>query len=36
MIKPHALTLWRADLARFSLDDKALCTGRALIARHAS
>lgn len=35
MNREYALTLWRADLVRFGLDDRALKTGKTIIANHA-
>jgi predicted metal-dependent HD superfamily phosphohydrolase len=36
MNKDFALTLWRADLVRFELEDRQLKTGKRVIANHAS
>lgn len=35
MNRDYALTLWRADLVRFELDDRQLVTGKRVIANHA-
>ena len=35
MNRDYALTLWRADLVRFGLEDRQLQTGKAVIAHHA-
>jgi len=35
MNRDFALTLWRADLVRFGLEDRGLKTGQAIIANHA-
>lgn len=35
MNRDYALTLWRADLVRFGLEDRQLQTGKAVIANHA-
>ena len=35
MNRDYALTLWRADLVRFELEDRQLVTGKRVIANHA-
>ena len=35
MNRDYALTLWRADLVRFGLEDRQLKTGKTVIANHA-
>lgn len=35
MNRDYALTLWRADLVRFELEDRQLATGKRVIANHA-
>lgn len=35
MNRSYAMTLWRADLVRYGLDDEALRTGKRIIANHA-
>lgn len=35
MNREYALTLWRADLVRFGLEDRTLKTGKTIIANHS-